>query len=543
MSELENLLKRTIASGLQRKSISTPSAWARAYRVMGQPFPGAWTPRPAPWTLGMHDSEAPLNVGQKGAQLGFSETVLDITFYKIDIERVDCLYALPNKMPDASEFSSARFDAALELSTHLNDLFSNVKNVGHKRAGSANLYVCGSNSRSAFKSKPVGLMVFDELDEMNLANVILAEERTSGQRHSETWKISTPTIPNFGINEEFLASTQEHWVFKCPHCSKRTELIFPDCLIITAEAHSDPRIKESHLICKECKHPLDHKEKMDFLGVGNAEWVPFGDPQIDVRGFYVNQLYSIPLEPWKIARLYLRSLSSKPAEQEFWNSKIGLPHLVEGSRLNKDDIEKNIGQPVSGKIVTMGVDQGKWLHYEIASWHFKALGNDINISAVPHILKIGKAVDFEELDVLMKEHQVQSCVIDAQPEKRLAYAFACRFWGHVKLCYYAKGLASKRMAIDSDEDEHKITADRTYWLDMALNRFRTNEIVLPIPPQEYKDHLQQLVRRYKIKDDNQHAEYVSLSDSDHYAHARAYNEMALPLGASLVTNRDIRVYL
>jgi hypothetical protein len=271
--------------------------------------------------------------------------------------------------------------------------------------------------------------------------------------------------------------------------------------------------------------------------------VPFGDPEADARGFYVNQLYSIPLEPWKVAKLYLRSLTSKPAEQEFWNSKIGVPHLVEGAKLDELTIKQNIGTPGTGKIVTMGVDQGKWLHYEIATWNFKTLSNEVNVSAVPQILKIGKAVDFEELDTLMKEYQVLSCVIDAQPERRAAYAFACRFWGHVKLCYYTKGQASKRMSVDSDEEEHKISSDRTYWLDLALNRFRTNEIVIPTDaPQEYFDNLTALVRRYTQKNDNQHAEYIS-TRADHFGHARAYNEMALPLGASLTTNKNIRVYL
>lgn len=492
----------------------------------------------------MHDSKAAFNVGQKAAQLGYSETVLNITFYKIDIERTDCLYALPTKTPDASEFSSARFDAALQLSPHLNDLFSDVKNVGHKRAGSANLYVCGSNSRSAFKSKPVSFMVFDEVDEMNQENITLAEERTSGQPSSNIWKISTPTVPDFGINIDFQASTQEHWVFKCPHCHRKTEFIFPDCLVIVGEGHADPRIKETHLICKECKHKLDHNQKMDFLGVHNAEWISFGDPQSDTRGFYVNQLYSIALEPWKIAKLYFLSMQSKPAEQEFWNSKIGLPHLVAGAKLSETDIEKCIGLPHHAPLVTMGVDQGKWLHYEIAAWTFDDdLGADLNISATPHVLKIGKAVEFDELDVLMKEFQIRSCVVDAQPEKRLAYAFATRFWGHVKLAYYTKGQSAKLMTIDPDEDQHRILVDRTYWLDMALNRFRIKKIIVPASvPQEYKDNLTKLVRRYKVKDDNQVAEYVSLG-ADHFGHARAYNEMALPLGASLVTNKSIRVFL
>lgn len=546
MHDLANLFKTTLASGLRRQSISTPSKWAREYRVMGPPFPGAWSPDPAPWTLAMHDSEYQINIGQKAAQMGFSETVLNITFFKIDIERKDCFYVLPTKTPDATEFSSARFDTALELSGHLGDLFSNVKNVGHKRAGSANLYVRGSNSRSSLKSVPVAVLILDEVDEMNQENIPLAEERTSGQPDYIIWKISTPTIPNRKINKPFLQSTQDHWIFKCLHCSKRTELIFPECLVITAEISTDPRIKETHLICKECKHKLDHETKRVWLGVNNAEWVPFGDPQADIRGFYINQLYSIPMNPWEIAKLFLEAQSDKASEQEFYNSKLGLPHVVEGSQLNELQIQETISgadRPYKNTLITMGVDQGKWLHYEIAAWRFPTMANDLNMRAECQVIKEGKCIDFEELDVLMKEYQVVSCVIDAQPEKRKAFEFACRFFGHVKLCYYAQGQSGKMITIDSDENQHKITVDRTTWLDTALNRFRTKTISLPkAVSQEYQTHLINLVRRYDTKNDNQMAFYVSLG-ADHFGHARAYNEMALPLGASLLTNKNIRVFL
>ncbi len=170
-----------------------------------------WVPDEFPWTLGMHDSQAARNVGMKGAQLGFTETVLDITLYNIDINALDCLYVLPTKTPDASEFSAARFDPALELSPHLAKLFSNVKNVGHKRAGAANLYIRGSNSRSSLKSIPVGFIVFDEVNEMNQENIPLAEERTSGQANPVIWKISTPTVPGKGISLVFDGSPQEHF--------------------------------------------------------------------------------------------------------------------------------------------------------------------------------------------------------------------------------------------------------------------------------------------------------------------------------------------
>jgi phage terminase large subunit GpA-like protein len=130
----------------------------------------------------MHDSEAELNVGQKSAQMGYTETVLNITFYNIDVRNIDCLYVLPAKTPDASDFSAARFDPALELSPHLSKIFSEVKNVGHKRAGTTNLYIRGSRSRAGLKSVPVGFIVLDELDEMTQENVRwLLKERRSGQ--------------------------------------------------------------------------------------------------------------------------------------------------------------------------------------------------------------------------------------------------------------------------------------------------------------------------------------------------------------------------
>jgi phage terminase large subunit GpA-like protein len=137
--ELARVFAKRIAEGLKRKNLTTCSRWACECRVMGQPFPGRWTFDHHPWLRGMHDSEAELNVGQKAAQMGFTETVLNIVFYHIDIKAVDCLYVLPAKTPDASDFSAARFDPALESSPHLASLFSDVKNVGHKRAGSANL--------------------------------------------------------------------------------------------------------------------------------------------------------------------------------------------------------------------------------------------------------------------------------------------------------------------------------------------------------------------------------------------------------------------
>ena len=494
----------------------------------------------------MHDSEAELNIGQKSAQMGYTETVLNLTFFQIDIKGVDCLYVLPAKTPDASDFSAARFDPALEMSEHLSKLFSDVKNVGHKRAGTTNLYIRGSRSRGGLKSVPVGFIVLDELDEMTQENIPLALERSSGQITHSTWMISTATIHNYGINFYYNQSSQNHYFFKCPSCSRLTELSFPESLVITAKDFDDQNVKNSYLICKECKATLPHASKSIWLGGG--QWVE-GRSNIDSKGWYVNQLYSCTVRPDQIASLYLKAQLDKAAEQEFYNSKLGLPHIVDGARVTDTQLDECRGDYLNNSIktqglCTMGVDVGSWLHYEIDQWFLPQQfdGSDLNLLSKCRVIRYGKVRDFEELDLLMHEFQVHFCVIDAQPERRKALEFVNRFYGHALVCWYPNGVPAR--VVHVSKEEQSVSVDRTSWLDLSLGRFRRGKPWLTLPTDidhEYRMHIKALVRIYeRDKNDNPIGRYVKGSDADHYAHARNYAEIALPLAANLAANVDIR---
>lgn len=542
--ELAIALAQKIRSGLQRKSYSTCSKWAEGCRVMGQPFPGPWSFRHHPWTRGMHDSEAELNVGQKSAQMGYTETVLNRTFYNLDIRGIDCLYVLPSKTPDASDFSAARFDAALDLSPYLNRMFSDVRNVGHKKAGTNNLYIRGGRSRGGLKSIPVGYIVIDEVNEIPEENVPLAFERTSGQVSRELWLISTPTVPKFGINQYFLRSSQNHFFFKCPHCSRSIELRWPDSFEVVGEHEEDPRTKESYLKCHDCHHKLEHADKIDYLN--NGYWVPSHSDKDEV-GWYINQLYSMTVSPEDIAKSFLRAQVNQFEEQEFFNSKLGLAHAVEGSGIGDNDLEnctkgyKTFDAYHGTRLITMGVDIGKWLHYEINEWIVgPSIGSDINYNSMPRVLKAGKVLHFEDLDELMVNFRVNMAVLDKYPEPRKALEFAMRFFGHVKLCTYEQGISGKFIHINDDEHA-TIKVDRTSWLDLSLGRFKTQRIQIPRDTTlEYKDQIKASIRVYeKDKTGNPTAKYVNI-DPDHHSHARNYAEIALPLAASIGEHQSIR---
>lgn len=538
MHQLQELLAQRILSGLGRRSITTPSRWAAKYRVMGQPYPGMYNFDHHPWMRDMHDSLTPVTVGMKSAQMGFTEWALNTAFFYLDVKKMDVLYVLPNMQPDASVFSASRFDVAVELSQHLSNLFADVQNVTHKRAGTCNMYIRGSNSRSQLKSVPVSLLILDEVDEMIQEHIPLADERLSGQLERKKLMLSTPTIPDYGIDFHFQTTTKEHFFFKCPHCSRQIELRWPDSVQIHGENESDSQVDNSELICYECKGILKHELKSEFMK--NGKWVAEHSDRVD-RGFYINQLYSMNLPVSVLVKAFMKSLKDIAAETEFWNSKLGLPHIPLGAKITEIMIQQCMGTHRMidfnrRGLITMGVDVGRKLHVEIDDWQIDGRsGYDVNTYAHCRVLRHLEVDSFEQLDALMMDMNVRFCVCDSQPERREALKFANRFPGRVKLCLYPMGVNGRTITEASDE-EMIIKVDRTSWLDLSLGRFKNGTITLAADTRtEYKDHIMAQVRLTK-KDNNGNpiSRYETPGNrQDHYGHARNYAEIALPFALGL----------
>jgi phage terminase large subunit GpA-like protein len=411
---------------------------------MGAPFNGPYSFDRHPWCRAIHDSQAGWTVAMKAAQLGVTETGINRAFYTLDQLKRDVLYVLPTSV-NASDFSKARFTTALKLSEYLSTLFVDTNTVGLKSTGTNVLYIRGSRGDSNLKSIPVSELILDELDEMDTRAVWLALERLSGQIEKHILAVSTPTVPKYGIHKLYLTGTQEHFYFKCPHCGRQTELIWPDCVEIIGETVNDSRCKDSFLKCKECKHKLAHEEKQDFLR--NGTWQPT-ELQVsleEVRSFYINQLYSSTVTPGELVVAYHRGLGDEAAATEFHNSKLGTPFIGEGAQVTDEMLDNcvrghtsNDARPKVGgdRLVTMGVDQGKTGYISVVDWTFDSHpGNDINAAAIGKLLWFGKFLEdgWDYLGELMREWQVLACVVDADPNINDARRFAKRFFGYVWL--------------------------------------------------------------------------------------------------------------
>ena len=555
MSELQDVFREAVAEGMKSRTMTSASRWACNRRIMGGDFAGPYGYKAHPWCKAIQDSTASYNAAMKAAQMGVTEVAINQAFYVVDVLRQDVLYVLPT-LSNASDFSKARFNTALLYSPYLAQLFTDTNTVGLKQAGGVNLYIRGSRGDSNLKSIPVSTLILDEVNEMDQKQIWLALERLSGHVEKSVMAISTPTIPKFGIHKLYEQGSQEHYMFKCPHCGRTTELVWPDCFELIGETISDPRCKESYLKCKECDHKLSHENKAEWLNLDNCDWESTVRCDEDFRSFLVNQLYSFTVSPAEIAVAHFRGVGDEAAMVEFHNSKLGQPYVPAGGLVTDTEIEravagytKNDPRPAYGgeRCICMGIDQGKVNNIVVMEYFFDQYGHDLNASAMGKLLWEGivPGDDFEHLDKLMREWQILACVIDPDPQINDARRFARRFPGYVYLCRYRRGVTGREVQMtEEDGGAPMLTVDRTNWLDAALGRFHSGRIQIPADTSlTFKEHLKNEVRTYE-KDDlnNPKAVYIN-TGADHFVHALTYAELALPLAAGIVTNRDIEAFL
>lgn len=566
--KLDNL-KLFLLDGLKNKTLTSCSRWAARRRIMGGDLGGnkPYSDKYHPWCRGMHDSWSTYNYAMKGAQLGVTEVAVNRALYTIDRLKRNVLYVLPTGQA-ATDFSQARFGSALSLSPYLGSLFTNTNSVKIKQAGANTLYIRGSRGRGDLVSVDVSEMILDEVDRMDQDKIWLALERLSGQKTSKhVWGISTPTIPNVGIHKLYQGSTQEHFMFKCPSCRRHIELKWPESVVIVGEGVNDRRCHESYLQCYECKVKLEHEDKPNFLK--DAYWESFdksADP--DVRGFHISQLYSFTVDPGNLVIAHMRGFGDELANIEFHNSKLGLPFIGDGAKVDEGMLKKCIGyhnktdnRPNDGRrIITLGVDRGKWNYAEVCEYFIDEWTLDITANSTAKVL-FEMRFHEEEFDIVMNqlmiEWQVRACVLDADPGPMQARQFARRFPGFVWLCRYRRGQTAKEISIDDQDDAAPMaTVDRAAWLSASLGRFKaaTPRITLPQDvSKEYMDHIMSLVSTYirdepdrssKRKSNEIAGEGQPLLDfvktgPDHFAHARNYAEIALPLVAAQQMSMDI----
>jgi len=545
-------LRSRIQSKLTDASLTSCTRWAEARVHMPNPFPGLVNFNRFPWQREILNIDEGLVTVQKAAQIGYSIAGMIRALYVVSERKNDVLYVLPTQGL-AGDFSKGRLDALTELSPHLKGIFKGGDSVGLKTTlDRTNLYIRGSVSSRGLVSVPVSSAIIDEYDRCADGTYDLVTERLSGQLTKYLFTLSTPTLPEFGINKQFQDGTMEKFFFPCPSCGKHIQLKFPDNVLICGDYLGDPETAKSKYICNECKNVLPHETKTEWLAP--ASFVPERTNVQGHRSFHVNQLYSMTVSPSEMVNAYQKSLLSDPAATEFTNQKLGETYIAEGARLTDAIIEscrdttKILGtdRPEdSSRNIYMGIDVGTFLDCWIAEIKY-----DSNPGQFPYetskmeVLQILRlpSEDWDGVCNLMREWQVRYAVVDSHPDTVNARRFCRRFRGFAGMCQYRRGTTGKEIKVVEDERGVPIlTVDRTTFLDLALGRFHKGKVSIPTRfPSVAREHLKAPMRTYELDEMGlPRGVYKSIAD-DHQAHAAAYCEVAHFMGYKCSTGRSIQ---
>jgi hypothetical protein len=172
----------------------------------------------------------------------------------------------------------------------------------------------------------------------------------------------------------------------------------------------------------------------------------------------------------------------------------------------------------------MGVDQGRDLHVTIGKRHPTKSGEII-------FLTIEKS--FSELDAFMKRFNVARCVIDAQPETRLARAFAERHKGKIFLCFYNEHQKGRPLW---DEGKMIVSVQRTESMDQSHHELLHGNVILPRQSdlmREFATHCSNVAKKLEEDEETGSKRYVYIRlDVDHWRHSFNYECLARSFGAS-----------
>ncbi len=444
----------------------------------------------------------------KAAQIGGTTWAILRSFHAC-LQGLNVGYYFPTQT-DVYDFSRSRVGPLLKDNPFLAAKLQDTDTVGLKRIGDANLYFRGMKSSVGMKSVPLDMLVFDELDEATPDARALAWERIAHSDYKRVIELSNPSLPGYGIDEQYEKSDQRHWTLKCPACGEWTclEREFPAKLGQEVTVIRQRDDGTYYRACPKCAGELD-------LDLG--EWVA-DFPERAIHGYRVSQLFSVKMDPGEILDEY----RCTRFPERFYNLKIGIPWADLERRLDVQTVLDlcRTGEAPFGFNV-MGVDTGKALHVVILRTNGYTL-------RPAHMIHVQACHEFAELDALMKQYRVRNVVIDGLPETHSTRDFARRHRGDVFLNFFNE---SQRGSARWDRSEQTVCINRTEALDASRAIVRDKKLTLPPRSPEIEEFARHMSCDAKVLDEDpdtgaQKYRYVR-TGPDHYSLAFTYGLMAL----------------
>ena len=378
-------LSRYLVDRIRPPARLTVSDWAERYLPLSigeSPEPGIWSRTRAAYQAEIMDVAGDPSVSEltfvAASQTGKSTILKALTGYYIHQDPSPTLLIQPT-VEMANAFSKERLEPMFRDSPVLSDIVQESRKkdskntVAQKYFPGGYLVISGANSPASLASRPVRIVLRDEVDRYPLSAGSegdpskLAAARTTNFWNRKNIGVSSPGDEiSSRIWFEYQASDQRRWFVTCPDCDHEHTLEW-DQVTYTNE---DP--DTAHLACPSCG--ALHNESVRLSMVQTGHW-QVTNPTGNHPGYHISQLYS----PWvslsQAVKNYLGTKGKPDLLRVFVNTVLGLPFKEETETAKLDalyDRREHYDHhaiPRGVLLLTAGVDvQDNRLEIEITGW-------------------------------------------------------------------------------------------------------------------------------------------------------------------------------
>jgi len=465
--------------------------------------------------LDIYTDDAKIIVIRKAAQVGVSTFAILKELHDAKYKGINQIHTLPTR-DDVWKFVPDKVDGIIKANPSIQ--ITGKNEVEQKQIGKAFIYYKGTFMEKEAIMLTSDRNIYDEVNKSNAEVIRDYRSRLGASKIGEEIYISTPTIPNFGIDALWDQSDQKHWRFKCPKCKTWQHMEW--------EKNVDFDFKK--YVCQKCRQEL----KPETIKSGRWE-ARF--PGEEISGYWIPQM----IAPWRTCADLIKELESAEDEQYFYNFILGMPYISPETQIPASLIYKNLisKQGQDERNSAMGVDVQLRELYVI-------IGNEKGVFGIARIEDKPEKSMWDRLAELVEVYEVRFGVIDAEFNTNDVMKFARRFPDKIYMHYHRLEPTEAKMVKFMDEvpftakpkdweEEIKVFSNINRVQDDVIADLRQGKIKFNFEKgdsriDELISHMQTMyARTVTDKFGQEHREWTSTTGKNHFWDALCEFKIAL----------------
>ena len=436
-------------------------------------------------------------------------------------------YMLP-RTKDVSDFSATRLNPIINASDFLKSKRGEPDSVTTKKIGNSYLFLMEGTVEP--RSMPMDALYLDEVDLCDPDNVGTALNRLDASNWRIVTYLSTPTLPNYGIDAIYDNSDRREWMVPCPHCGEKQPMDWEINLKIVGPESAPTSVA---YVCCKCGRELTLQD------IQEGEWVAQSPSKSkDMVGFHISQMMTTNADV-----LYATFRDPQQTTAEFYRKRLGKPYTFQGGSIEREDFLVNcFTEPYEFELFYdnesayyMGVDQGNQLQVVVAKIPpHRRSPKIVDIELVPF------DKGFERIEQLIKLYHVHRCIIDGDPNRHPVKDMCNKYPGRVLMADYIE--QRERYIVKKDKYTRvstNVNISRTDGFDDLVDSIKKGFWALPGTPPNLPPAVETLIdqvtslkrdieKRSSPSGERNVAVWRKLR-ADHLAHSMLYCKTAIDI--------------